>query len=78
MPCLMYDLCNEKKINIMITNREVEILKLITQRHTSKEIAAMLDISVSTVETHRRHLFQKLGVRNAIGLVQEAIQRKLV
>jgi DNA-binding CsgD family transcriptional regulator len=59
----------------MITHREAEILKLIIQQHTSKEIAILLNISVSTVETHRRHLFQKFGVRNAAGLVNEAMKQ---
>ena len=63
---------------VMITHRETEILKLITQQHTSKEIGKLLAISVSTVETHRRHLFQKLGVHNAVGLIQEATRLKLL
>lgn len=60
-----------------LTARETEIIILIAQGFTSKEIAAKLSISVATVETHRTNLMIKLGVRNVAGLVAYAISAGL-
>ncbi|MEM6347780.1 MAG: response regulator transcription factor [Bacteroidota bacterium] len=60
-----------------LTRREKEVLKLIMAEHTNQEIAALLSIAVSTVETHRTHLCEKLGARNTAGLVKNAIQMGL-
>jgi DNA-binding NarL/FixJ family response regulator len=56
----------------LLTARENEIITLIAQGFSSKEIAAKLNISVPTVETHRTNLMIKLGVRNVAGLVSYA------
>jgi DNA-binding NarL/FixJ family response regulator len=56
----------------MLTAREKEILKLIADSGSSKEIASRLGISVATVEKHRTNLMTKLGVRNVAGLVSFA------
>jgi len=61
-----------------LTKREKQILQLIVQEYTTNEIANKLFISFCTVETHRLHLIQKMGVRNTAGLVREAISRNLV
>lgn len=61
-----------------ITRREKEVLTLITQELTTKEIAEKLFISVATVETHRLHLLSKLGAKNTAGLVMVAIQKGLI
>jgi DNA-binding NarL/FixJ family response regulator len=60
-----------------LTAREKEIILLIAQGFTSKEIAAKLYISVATVETHRTNLMTKLGVRNVAGLVSYAVSKGL-
>jgi DNA-binding NarL/FixJ family response regulator len=57
-----------------LTRREKEVLKLIVDERTNQEIADELFISLSTVETHRRHLCEKLGARNTAGLVRNAIK----
>jgi len=57
-----------------LTEREREILRLIALEHTTNEIAERLFISPYTVETHRKNLIQKLGVRNSAGLVKAAIR----
>ena len=62
----------------LITRREKEILQLITEEFTNPEIAAKLHISPHTVENHRNHLLQKLGVKNTAGLVKAAIEQGLV
>lgn len=56
-----------------LTKREKEILRLIAKEKTTSEIAEMLFISTHTVDTHRKNLLSKLGVKNAAGLVKYAI-----
>ena len=63
---------------IPLTKREKEILKLIAEEHSNQDIADKLFISLRTVETHRLNITQKLGVKNAAGLVKEAIKRGLI
>jgi DNA-binding NarL/FixJ family response regulator len=63
---------------IPLTKREKEILKLIAEENTNQQIADTLFISLRTVETHRLNITQKLGVKNAAGLVKEAIRRGLI
>lgn len=59
---------------IKLSRREKEIVKLIIDEHTTKEIAAMLFISFGTVETHRRNIINKLGVRNTAGIVRATLE----
>ena len=65
-------------INIEVTDREIDVLKLIAQELTTHEIGAKLFISHHTVETHRKNLISKLGVRNVAGLVKYAVQHGYV
>jgi len=60
-----------------LSDRETEILKLIVNGHTSKEIAASLNISKLTVDTHRKHIQQKLEVVNMVELLKIAMQTDL-
>ena len=68
----------EKPNKITITKRELDVLKLIAQEYSGTQIADKLFISPTTVETHRKHLMQKLGVQTTIGLVKYAIKFQLV
>jgi DNA-binding NarL/FixJ family response regulator len=61
-----------------LSEREREVLSLIAEGSTSKEIAARLFISVQTVETHRSNLMTKLKVRNMAGMVVYAVRLGLV
>ncbi len=61
-----------------LTSREIEILKLIAKELPSNQIAEKLFISMATVETHRRNLMQKIGVKTSIGLVKYAWKHGLV
>lgn len=61
----------------VLSKREKEILQLIVAECTTQEIAAKLFISVKTVEAHRSHLIEKLGVKNLAGLVKVAIEKGL-
>ena len=63
---------------IPLTKREKEILKMIAEENTNQQIADALFISLRTVETHRLNITQKLGVKNAAGLVKEAMRRGLI
>ena len=62
----------------VLTSRELEVLKLIAEGHTSKEIAAMLVISVKTVDRHRTNMLEKLGMRDRVDLTRYAIRRGLI
>ncbi len=58
-----------------LSKREIEILQLIVKEKKTSDIANLLQISVNTVETHRKHLFEKLGVTNLAGLVKVGFER---
>ncbi|MBL7932439.1 MAG: response regulator transcription factor [Bacteroidia bacterium] len=58
-----------------LSKREIEILNLIAQEKTTPEIAGLLNISVNTIETHRKHLFEKLEVSNLAGLIKAGFER---
>jgi DNA-binding NarL/FixJ family response regulator len=61
-----------------LTPRELEIVKLVAEGHTSDEIADALTISRKTVEHHRSHILEKLGMRDRVDLTRYAIRRGLV
>jgi two-component system response regulator NreC len=61
-----------------LSEREVEVLRLIALGHTNGEIASQLYLSIRTVETHRAHIQQKLRVSSRAELVRYALQRGLV
>lgn len=61
-----------------LTGREIEVLQLITEEYSSQEIGNKLFISLTTVETHRRNLMQKLNAKNIVGLVKYAMTHGLI
>ncbi|MBK8967011.1 MAG: response regulator transcription factor [Saprospiraceae bacterium] len=61
-----------------LSEREMEILKLVAKGHTSADIGRLLFISPRTVDTHRNNILQKLGVQGIAGLVEFAVKNKLV
>lgn len=61
-----------------LTKREKEILRLIMDEYTSKQIAEKLFISINTVETHRANLFVKTGAKNVAGLITIALGKNLL
>lgn len=61
----------------ILTNREREILQLIAEGRTNKEIAALLKLSVKTVDVHRSHIMEKLHIHDITGLVKYAIRKGL-
>ena len=62
----------------ILTPRELEILKLVAEAQTTKEIADTLVIAVKTVERHRANILEKLGMRDRVELTRYAIKRGLV
>jgi DNA-binding NarL/FixJ family response regulator len=61
-----------------LTSRQREVLQLVAEGHTTKAIAARLDLSVKTVETHRSELMRRLEVHDVASLVRIAVQEGLV
>jgi len=62
----------------LLTGREREVLQLVAEGHTSKEIASVLDVSVKTAETHRANIMNKLDIHETAGLVRYAIRHGMV
>ncbi len=61
-----------------LTEREIEILKMVAGEMTSQEIADKLFISPKTVETHRKNLMKKIRVNNSLGVYKFALKHKLI
>ena len=68
----------ESTISNLLTAREIEVLKLISKEHSSPEIAEILNISQSTVDTYRKNLLKKTNVKNSVGLAMYAVKNKIV
>jgi two-component system response regulator NreC len=68
----------DKKLDIILSKREIEVLKLVCMEFSNTEIANRLFLSVSTIETHRKNLIAKLGVNNTVGLVKFALKNNLI
>lgn len=72
---------NSKSINIegnKLTIREIEIVSLLASDKPDKQIADQLDITESTLNTHKKHLFEKFNVNSKSGLITKAIQNKII
>lgn len=69
---------NEDVKKVHLTRREIEILKKIAEEKNNQEIADELNISLRTVETHRRNIMQKLEAKSVISLLKYASQHKII
>lgn len=67
-----YDIINS------LTEREMEVLKLLVKEYSTQEMANKLFLSVNTVETYRKNLLKKLNVKNAVGLAMFAVKNKII
>jgi two-component system response regulator NreC len=67
-----------KRVDDILTRRELEIMKLVCKEYSNAEIAEKLFLSIGTVETHRKKIIAKLGVNNTVGLVKFAIRNGLI
>jgi DNA-binding NarL/FixJ family response regulator len=64
--------------SVILTQREIEILKLFAEGFINKEISDQLDISIRTVETHKNHIMKKLELKSTVELIKYAIRNKIV
>lgn len=62
----------------LLTSREREILQLVAEGKANKEVAALLNISLTTVETHRTHILQKLGLHSIPELILYAVRKGII
>ena len=62
----------------LLTEREKEILQLLAEGKTNKDVAVLLDLSPNTVETHRTHLMQKLGLHSTAEIVLYAVRKQII
>jgi DNA-binding NarL/FixJ family response regulator len=75
----LIDRADERGVEFdVLTSRELEVLKLVAEGHSSKEIASTLFISIKTVDRHRTNMLEKLGMRDRVDLTRYAIRRGLV
>ncbi len=61
-----------------LTDREKQVLKLVAEGRSNKEVAEVLGISVKTAMTHREHVMEKLGVHNRTELVRFALKKGVI
>ena len=59
---------------LALSRRQVQVLRLIAEGDSNKQIAAKLCLSIKTIETHRMQLMRRIGIRGTAGLVRYAIQ----
>lgn len=62
----------------LLTDREKQVLQLLAEGKTNKEVATLLNLSVYTVETHRTHIMQKLNLHNTAEIVLYAVRKKII
>lgn len=62
----------------ILTNREREVLQLIAEGRTNREVAHLLKLSVKTVDVHRSHIMEKLNIHDVTGLVKYSIRKGLI
>jgi two-component system, NarL family, response regulator NreC len=63
---------------LLLTDREKEVLQLLAEGRSNKEVATLLDLGLSTVETHRANLMQKLGLHNTAEIVLYAVRKGMI
>jgi DNA-binding NarL/FixJ family response regulator len=62
----------------LLTDREREVLQLVAEGRTNKEVAGLLNVSLTTVETHRTHILQKLGLHSVPELILYAVRKGII
>jgi len=75
---VLADKVNIKSVASLLSNREMEILRLIAMEYSNKQIAEALFISERTVESHRKNIFTKTNTKSVVGLIQFAIKNELI
>lgn len=67
-----------KFTRVALSEREIQIIQLICEEHTNKEIAEKLNLSVRTVDGHREQILEKINAKNTVGIVMYAVKNGLV
>lgn len=62
----------------LLTDREKEVLQLLAEGHANKEVAALLEVGLSTIETHRANMMQKLSLHSTAEIVLYAVRKRLI
>jgi DNA-binding NarL/FixJ family response regulator len=62
----------------LLTAREREVLQLLAEGRSNKEVAAVLEVGLSTIETHRANLMQKLNLHNTAEIVLYAVRKGII
>lgn len=62
----------------LLTDREKEVLQLLAEGKSNKDVASILNVSAYTVETHRTNMMQKLGLHNTVDIVLYAVRKKII
>jgi DNA-binding NarL/FixJ family response regulator len=62
----------------LLTDREKEVLQLLAEGRSNKEVATLLEVGLSTIETHRANLMQKLNLHNTAEIVLYAVRKGLI
>ena len=68
----------QENLPLGLTLREIEILTFIAKEYSSQQIAKELMISINTVESHRKHIYQKLNLKNLAGAIRFALNYRLI
>ena len=74
----LYDRSEELRLFDLLTPRQIEVLRLVAEGYSTKQIAFKLGISAKTVETHRAQLTERLDIHDVAGLVRYALKTGLV
>jgi DNA-binding NarL/FixJ family response regulator len=69
---------NQEDFDDVLTGREREVIQLLAEGKTSKEVAVTLNLSVKTAETHRTNLMRKLGLHSVADLTRYAVRNGIV
>ncbi len=75
---LIHQISNDDGSKKILTDREIEIVRMVAEGKITKEIADQLHVSVRTVETHRSKIMKKLNVSNASEMIRLAYEKKLI
>ena len=67
-----------ENLQVVLSSRELEVLKLFSDGQNNKEISEKLGISIRTVESHKNHIVRKLGLKSTVDMVKVAIRNKLI
>ena len=68
----------DKKDRLQLSERETEVLQLIVEEHSPRDIAGLLFISIKTVENHRYNIMKKLDIHSIAGLTKYALEKKII